>query len=151
MLNCSVCSAHQVVDPACYVCTLYAVADDNQTTAHLLETAAGPMWIVVERVETLNEWPEPAVAHCLDIDAVSQGPTPRDAFTALVEAIQICLDEDLAVKINVRDRRTTPLEEWQRLGQILAKARQRVRVGDSVASSPTPSSSGTAASGVQRP
>lgn len=120
------CLRHQTHDATCHVCCLYAVAEDNRTLVCLFESPAGPMWVLLEPAEPgLNDWPEPTIAHCLDIDVVAQGASYADAFLMLREAVAMCIEDDAAAQLDVRDRRTTPAAEWQRLASIIAAARKR--------------------------
>lgn len=121
-----ICSAHREHNPSCSICCIYAVADDNQTAVYVIETSEGPMWALLSPAEEgLNGWSEPTIAHCLDIDVVAQGPSHRRAFELLVEAVQLCIDDDGAAQLHVRDRRTTPVEDWRQLAMVIKQARSR--------------------------
>ena len=62
-----------------------------------------------------GEW----VAHCLDLDIVSTGPTAEAAMDALTEALGLQLA--YARENDNYDHlvRPAPLEAWQKLGEIM--------------------------------
>jgi len=133
------CLIHPQRTARCLVCTLIAIADDHRITAHAIETAEGPMWVLLTPAEPgLNAWPEPTIAHCLDVDVVAQGPTRADALALLVEAITLCIEDDRAAGRDVRDRRTTPSEDWRQLANVVLEAHRRRNVAPPVRASLEP-------------
>lgn len=53
--------------------------------------------IELERATDMTEETEETwISHCLEIDCVSQGPSPRDAIVMVVEAIDMMVSDEIA-------------------------------------------------------
>jgi hypothetical protein len=67
-----------------------------------------PVWVVVSPAEDVpGEW----LAHCLDLDVMSQGRSLPHALDMMVEAVGLVLDEDCKAGLNPFDR-MAPQEHW---------------------------------------
>lgn len=75
-------------------------------------------WVLVVPADSVpSEW----VAHCLDFDIVSQGTSAEEAFDQILDAVSVCLSDDLARGADplvVRPR--APVECWEQLHAIVA-------------------------------
>ena len=73
------------------------------------------LWVVLHRPEQpKGDW----AAHCLEIDVVSQGRSPRHAIEMVAEAIVMTLRADITKK-RLPSRRRAPDEFWDELWDIL--------------------------------
>jgi predicted RNase H-like HicB family nuclease len=52
------------------------------------------------------------VAHCLDWDVVTQGDSPLAAAEAIVEALALVAEADLAEGVDPNERCSAPVENW---------------------------------------
>lgn len=64
--------------------------------------------------------PDTWIVHCLDLDAVSQGVSLRDAYNMGIEVIQLLLadDQERGEEPLVRGNKT-PWEDWERWRELL--------------------------------
>lgn len=85
-------------------------------------------WVLVSRAEDVpGEW----VAHCLDLDVVSQGRSLDHSLEALAEAVTMVLADDLSENLDpYAVRAKAPTEDWDRLAQIARKGRPLANVED---------------------
>ena len=73
------------------------------------------LWVVLHRPEhPKGDW----AAHCLEIDVVSQGRSPRHAIGMVAEAIVMTLKADITAKL-LPSRRRAPDQFWDELWGIL--------------------------------
>lgn len=71
-------------------------------------------WVVVRPAEDVEgQW----VAHCLDLDVVTQGNSIAHAFQMAVEAIAMTVAESLELGIDLLSHRA-PDQDWEALAQI---------------------------------
>jgi hypothetical protein len=85
-----------------------------------VETKSFSVQITIERAADLpGRWE----AHCLEVDVVSYGTDPRDAFRMVEEATVLVIVDDLN---HDRDplARGAPEENWVRLQSVLSKAKK---------------------------
>ncbi len=88
-------------------------------------------WVTVKpSTEARGEW----VAHCLDVDVVTQGRSVVHAFEMAAEAVSMVLEDDLSRGVDPTSRRA-PEEFWDGLYQLLAAG---VMVPFAEAAAPTP-------------
>jgi len=72
-------------------------------------------WFLVEPASDLpGQW----VAHCLELDVVSQGNNLHQAHQMLMEACAMVLIDDLVAERDIYDRRA-PKEFWDRLFDVV--------------------------------
>jgi predicted RNase H-like HicB family nuclease len=71
-------------------------------------------WVVVKRAPDLPGW---WIAHCLDIDVLSQGDSLQDALESIPEAVRIAVVDDLQMGREPL-RRRAPDEYWAELAEI---------------------------------
>jgi predicted RNase H-like HicB family nuclease len=62
-----------------------------------------------------NQW----VAHCLDLDIVTQGNSVEHAFEMLSEAVGMTVCDDLEAGRNPRRRKTAPQASWDEWDRVL--------------------------------
>lgn len=75
-------------------------------------------WIVVRPSEQLEgQW----VAHCLELDIVSQGNSIAHAFKMISEAVCMVIADDLEDNLDPRSRRPAPKEYWDELWSALSR------------------------------
>lgn len=75
------------------------------------------LWVLFRPSEQIaGEW----IAHCLELDVVTQGTSLRHAGEMIMEAVKMVLDEDLRAKLDpFRRRERTPQEAWDELEALL--------------------------------
>lgn len=72
-------------------------------------------WVLVQpSADVPGEW----IAHCLEVDVVTQGTSINDAFKMAAEATTMVVCEDLAAGRNPLDRRA-PDEFWAELWPVV--------------------------------
>ena len=74
------------------------------------------VWVLVTRSE---EMPDKWVAHCLDLDIVTQGDSVDHAFAMAREAVNMVIQDDLAEGLNPFDRQPAPGEDWAELYSLM--------------------------------
>lgn len=75
-------------------------------------------WVVLEPAEDVpGEW----LAHCLDLDVMSQGRTLSHALDMMVEAVDLVLEEDRKAGLDPFDRSAQPAE-WEAFGEHMRHA-----------------------------
>lgn len=74
------------------------------------------LWVLVTRSKEL---PDQWVAHCLDLDVVTQGNSIEHAFEMSVEAVQMLIDDDIEHGLNPFTRSPAPEEEWAPLHSLI--------------------------------
>lgn len=80
----------------------------------VLERRKYPCWVHISPSSTIDGlW----VAHCLELDVVSQGSSPTDALEMVGEASAMLLIDDLNEELDPLDRRA-PEECWDHLFAI---------------------------------
>lgn len=71
-------------------------------------------WVIAKPAEDVpGEW----VAHCLEVDVVSQGRSLNHSFAMVAEAVAMVVTEDLAAGRQPTDRRA-PEEFWRELWNL---------------------------------
>jgi predicted RNase H-like HicB family nuclease len=86
-----------------------------------LEMAQEPrtVWILLNPAEDVEgQW----VAHCLDLDVVTQGSSLEHAAIMAREAVDLVIETDAAAGQNPFDREEAPQEDWQRLYALMHHA-----------------------------
>ena len=79
------------------------------------------VWILVKESEDISgTW----IAHCLDIDVVSQGNSPMHAYKMGVEAAQLAMRWDLEDDLDPGKRKQAPKESWEDLLRLIEKNNQ---------------------------
>lgn len=82
-------------------------------------------WAYIVRSDDLKDcW----VAHCLDLDVVTQGHSPRHALDMIHEAVALALVDDLNHGLDPRERPRAPAECWEPLLRLFKK-HSKVQVG----------------------
>lgn len=72
-------------------------------------------WVIAKPAEDVpGEW----VAHCLEVDVVSQGSSLNHAFEMVAEAVAMVVTEDIATGKQPTDRRA-PEEFWGELWDVV--------------------------------
>lgn len=87
-----------------------------------MDTATFNLWALIEPSEEVEgEW----LAHCLNLDVMSQGSSPEEAIDMIIEASEMVIEDRLnrgadpgAVFVDGADR-----EEWGRLQEFLQGGR----------------------------
>lgn len=64
-----------------------------------------------------GEW----VAHCLNLDVISQGRSVREAIDAVCEAVTMVVEADLARGVDPLKRESAPEEFWESFSSILRR------------------------------
>lgn len=75
------------------------------------------LWVVVRPAPDL---PKTWVAHCLDLDVISQGDSPLHAIDSVFEAVRMTVDSDLERGADPFARRA-PEENWTDLWSIVRR------------------------------
>ena len=71
-------------------------------------------------VTPASDVPGQWIAHCLELDVVTQGTTPSHAIEMAAAAVQMVIDDDLAESRDpFRSRKPAPGEHWTRLTDVL--------------------------------
>lgn len=108
-------------------------ARPTDATIQCMSTRTYNLWVLVRPAEDL---PKTWVAHCLDLDVISQGDSPLRALGAVCEAVSIAVESDLERGADPFERRA-PEELWTDLWSLvqrgdrtlkLSVARQRQRL-----------------------
>lgn len=85
------------------------------------------VWVVATKAEDVpDEW----VAHCLDLDIISQGSTLDEALEAVSEAILMAVAEDLANDDDPLDRSQAPDECWSFLNAVIRNGKPVDQITD---------------------
>lgn len=73
------------------------------------------LWVLIKpSVSLKGQW----VAHCLELDVVSQGNSLAHALQMAAEAVSLVVADDLSVGRNPTDRRA-PEEYWKELHSVI--------------------------------
>ena len=75
-------------------------------------------WITIQRAQDL---PAQWIAHCLDVDVVTYGASPKEAFQMVEEAVSMVIVDDLSRDLEPTRRRAS-IEEWDILRRMLLNA-----------------------------
>ncbi len=76
-------------------------------------------WVAVREAEDLpGSW----VAHCLDVDVVSAGTSPKHALAMVLEAVGLVVIDDL-VHGREPTQRTAPAADWSEFHRIMQTAK----------------------------
>jgi predicted RNase H-like HicB family nuclease len=77
------------------------------------------VWVLVTPAEDLpGQW----IAHCLDLDIVTQGASVEHAFKMAAEAIMLCVVDDISNGADPFDRKPAPQEDWATLHRYMRGA-----------------------------
>ncbi len=71
-------------------------------------------WVVAKPAPDMPGW---WIAHCLDIDVITQGDSLEDALSSIPEAVGMTLADDLKAGRDPLQRRAPP-EYWAELAEI---------------------------------
>jgi predicted RNase H-like HicB family nuclease len=71
-------------------------------------------WFLFQRDERIRQW----VAHCLDLDVISQGKSLESALAMVSEACHMVITDDLAASRDPLSRRA-PEEFWAQLYKLV--------------------------------
>lgn len=77
----------------------------------------GQLWVQVQRAEDL---PGVWLAHCLDLDVMSQGDSIPHAIEMIAEAVNMTLEHDLSTGRDPLDRRA-PREFWDAFWALMRR------------------------------
>lgn len=72
------------------------------------------LWVLAYRAPDVNEW----IAHCLDLDIVSQGRDLQHALTMVQEAVLMAMRDDLQHGRDPLARNSAPQEDWSLLHRV---------------------------------
>jgi predicted RNase H-like HicB family nuclease len=59
------------------------------------------------------------IAHCLNLDIVTQGASPEHAIRQMAEAIVLAVEDDLAHDLDPHGRIAAPEASWQQFWEVL--------------------------------
>jgi predicted RNase H-like HicB family nuclease len=104
----------------------YARHDHHEDVARIEDTLVLTGWVMVEPAEDI---PGLWVAHCLDLDVISQGDSPSEAVESVREAMEMTVLDDLNSGLNPSERGRAPEEFWARLAHVL-KHGSEVKIAD---------------------
>lgn len=96
---------------------LYAAGSEAETLGVWDgDLAARPLAVLIYRAPDLpTQW----IGHCLDLDVVSQGDSPADAFKMVSEAVDLVVADDRAQGLHPLGRQAAPLS-WRSVhGEML--------------------------------
>jgi predicted RNase H-like HicB family nuclease len=82
--------------------------------------------LVTETDDLRGEW----VAHCLDLDLISQGSSLDDALEAIRKAVETALQDDLACGREPADRPRAPDRYWEVFGETVERGQPMEQVID---------------------
>jgi len=85
-----------------------------------MEARAEILRVLVTRSEQI---PGTWVAHCLDLDVVTQGEGIRGAMDMLVEAVMMVVEDDLKAGLDPFERPDAPEECWEQYSRIMRHGR----------------------------
>lgn len=75
-------------------------------------------WVVVRPSKELEgQW----IAHCLELDIVTQGNSIRHVFEMIEEAVSMAVIDDLADQIEPHSRNSAPKEYWDELWENIKR------------------------------
>jgi hypothetical protein len=78
------------------------------------------IWITIGKASDVpGQW----AAHCLDVDVVTYGNSPRHAFDMVQEAVAMVIEDDLNRGADPTDR-VAPAEDWIELADLNKRARR---------------------------
>ncbi len=78
-------------------------------------------WVLIEPADDVpGQW----VAHCLNLDVMSQGNSPLHARDMIAEAIALTLADDFEHHRNPWTRPSAPKEFWDKLQDVFENGRQ---------------------------
>lgn len=86
-----------------------------------LEMAHEPrtVWILLNPAPDVEgQW----IAHCLDLDVVTQGSSLEHAAIMAREAVDLVIESDVAAGSDPFEREEAPQDDWQRLYKLLHHA-----------------------------
>lgn len=73
------------------------------------------LWcLIYEAPDLPGAW----IAHCLELDIVTQGGSPGEAREACQEAVEICILADIDSGLDPMERRPAPQEDWAELERL---------------------------------
>lgn len=85
------------------------------------------VWVLATPAERVpGEW----IAHCLNLDIVSQGPSLHDALEAVREAIRMAVHDDLEQDLDPLDRPQAPEECWEDMQRVLQRGMPLENIDD---------------------
>lgn len=71
--------------------------------------------VLVNPSEIAGQW----VAHCLNLDVVTQGDSVQHAFAMVEEAVRLVIEDDLAQGLDPLERPQAPEDRWQVANSVL--------------------------------
>lgn len=63
------------------------------------------------------------IAHCLELDVVTQGCSIPNAIEMIAEAIVLCITDDIENGLDPLKRKRAPYEFWKKYSELAAKMR----------------------------
>jgi predicted RNase H-like HicB family nuclease len=73
--------------------------------------------LVTQATDIPGQW----VAHCLDIDLVTQADSPQHALSMAREAVLLIIDDDLRKGLDPLERAGAPQEQWEAFARVITK------------------------------
>ena len=82
--------------------------------------------VLVNPSEIPGQW----VAHCLNLDVVTQGDSVQHAFAMAEEAVRLVIEDDLSHGLDPLERPKAPEDKWQMASTVLKSGRPLPSIED---------------------